>query len=68
MAMMRIGPSGVVDTCTSTMCPISTSKIPVATHAGTDDTSEIMFIDEAQKWIRRDKLARSDSTQQCDRC
>ncbi len=31
-------------------------------HAGTDDTSELLFIDSL--WIRRDKLARSDSTGQ----
>jgi creatinine amidohydrolase len=31
-------------------------------HAGTDDTSELLFIDSL--WIRRDKLARSDSTEQ----
>lgn len=33
-------------------------------HAGTDDTSEIMFIDSTGRWIRADKLARSDSTEQ----
>jgi creatinine amidohydrolase len=38
--------------------------VAVDVHAGTDDTSEIMFLDKAQKWIRRDKLAASDSTQQ----
>jgi creatinine amidohydrolase/Fe(II)-dependent formamide hydrolase-like protein len=31
-------------------------------HAGTDDTSEMMFIDSTHKWIRADKLAVSDST------
>jgi creatinine amidohydrolase len=31
-------------------------------HAGTDDTSELEYIDSL--WIRRDKLAQSDSTQQ----
>ena len=31
-------------------------------HAGTDDTSELLFIDSL--WIRRDRLARSDSTEQ----
>ncbi|HEY6289255.1 MAG TPA: creatininase family protein [Nitrospiraceae bacterium] len=30
-------------------------------HAGTDDTSETMFIDTAHKWLRTDKLAYSDS-------
>ena len=38
--------------------------IPYDTHAGTDDTSEIMFIDTIGRWIRADKLAPSDSTQQ----
>ena len=33
-------------------------------HAGTDDTSELMFLDSAERWIRRDQLAASDSTQQ----
>jgi creatinine amidohydrolase len=31
-------------------------------HAGTDDTSELLYIDSL--WIRRDKLAKSDSTEQ----
>ena len=31
-------------------------------HAGTDDTSELLYIDSL--WIRRDQLARSDSTEQ----
>jgi creatinine amidohydrolase/Fe(II)-dependent formamide hydrolase-like protein len=30
--------------------------IPYDAHAGTDDTSEVMFLD-AKKWIRHDKLA-----------
>ncbi len=38
-------------------------------HGGGQDelksaASEIMFLDTARKWIRRDKLAASDSTQQ----
>jgi creatinine amidohydrolase len=37
--------------------------IPFSAHAGTDDTSEIMFIDPDGRWIRNDKLAASDSTQ-----
>lgn len=36
-------------------------QIATDEHAGTDDTSEMMFIDSAQKWIRTDKLAMSDS-------
>jgi len=31
-------------------------------HAGTDDTSELLYIDSL--WIRRDQLAKSDSTEQ----
>ncbi|HEY6225171.1 MAG TPA: creatininase family protein [Gemmatimonadales bacterium] len=31
-------------------------------HAGTDDTSELLYIDSL--WIRRDKLARSDGAEQ----
>jgi creatinine amidohydrolase len=34
-------------------------RIPYDAHAGTDDTSEIMFLDKGNKWIRRDKLAAS---------
>jgi creatinine amidohydrolase len=36
--------------------------ISAGEHAGIEDTSEIMFLDEGRKWIRRDKLAASDST------
>jgi hypothetical protein len=32
-------------------------------HAATDDTSEVMFLDE-KKWIRRDKLAPSTAKEQ----
>jgi len=39
-------------------------NIAVDSHAGTDDTSEIMFIDTAHKWIRANKLAISDRAQQ----
>jgi creatinine amidohydrolase len=39
-------------------------NIPEDRHAGTDDTSEIMYLDAAAQWIRRDKLAASDSTQE----
>jgi creatinine amidohydrolase/Fe(II)-dependent formamide hydrolase-like protein len=35
--------------------------IPAGTHAGADDTSQLMFLDQAGRWIRRDRLARSDS-------
>ena len=37
--------------------------IPYDAHAATDDTSEIMFLDE-KKWIRRDKLAPSTAKEQ----
>jgi len=30
-------------------------------HAGISDTSELMFLDREQKWIRRDKLAAGDA-------
>jgi creatinine amidohydrolase/Fe(II)-dependent formamide hydrolase-like protein len=36
-------------------------KLPVGEHAGIEDTSELMFLDREQKWIRRDKLARGDA-------
>jgi creatinine amidohydrolase len=39
-------------------------QIVPGTHAGALDTSELMFIDAKRKWIRPDKLAKSDSTQQ----
>jgi creatinine amidohydrolase len=29
-------------------------------HAGIDDTSEVMFVDRDNKWIRKDKLAPDD--------
>jgi hypothetical protein len=35
--------------------------IAIDEHAGTDDTSEMMFLDSAHKWVRTDKLAVSDS-------
>ena len=31
-------------------------------HAGADDTSEMMYLDSAHKWVRMDKLAVSDSS------
>jgi len=37
--------------------------IPYDAQAGTDDTSEVMFLDE-KKWIRRDKLALSTAKEQ----
>ncbi|MBS0578899.1 MAG: creatininase family protein [Proteobacteria bacterium] len=37
--------------------------IPYDSHAGTDDTSEVMFLDE-KKWIRRDKLAPSTAQEE----
>jgi creatinine amidohydrolase len=43
---------------------LSAHDIPADKHAGTDDTSEIMFLDVDRKWIRRDKLAASNSTQE----
>ena len=37
-------------------------QIATDEHAGADDTSEMMYIDSAHKWVRTDKLAVSDST------
>ena len=37
--------------------------IPYDAQAGTDDTSEVMFLDE-KKWIRRDKLAPSTAKEE----
>jgi creatinine amidohydrolase/Fe(II)-dependent formamide hydrolase-like protein len=36
-------------------------KIPAGAHAGPEDTSELMAIDSARRWIRADRLAASDS-------
>jgi creatinine amidohydrolase/Fe(II)-dependent formamide hydrolase-like protein len=36
-------------------------KIPAGSHAGPEDTSELMAIDSAHRWIRAGKLAPSDS-------
>jgi creatinine amidohydrolase len=36
--------------------------LPIGTHAGVSDTSEILFIDRDLKWIRPDKVAPGDST------
>jgi len=36
-------------------------KIPAGSHAGPEDTSELMAIDSGHRWIRAGKLARSDS-------
>jgi creatinine amidohydrolase len=43
---------------------LSELQIPYDAHAGTDDTSEVMYIDSEHRWIRRDKLAPSDSKQE----
>jgi creatinine amidohydrolase/Fe(II)-dependent formamide hydrolase-like protein len=34
--------------------------MPIDEHAGIDDTSEVMFVDRDNKWIRKDKLAPDD--------
>jgi creatinine amidohydrolase/Fe(II)-dependent formamide hydrolase-like protein len=39
---------------------LSERRIPVGRHAGISDTSELMFLDKEQKWIRKDKLASDD--------
>src|SRR5260221_12502594 len=35
-------------------------KLPPGAHAGIEDTAQLMFLDRAQKWVRRDKLAAAD--------
>jgi len=35
-------------------------KLPPGAHAGIEDTSQLMFLDRGQKWVRRDKLAAAD--------
>ncbi len=32
-------------------------KLPPGAHAGIEDTSQLLFLDRGQKWVRRDKLA-----------
>lgn len=39
-----------------------TRGIPEGRHAGADDTSELMYLDTANRWVRRDRLAGSDGT------
>jgi creatinine amidohydrolase len=34
--------------------------LATGTHAGSEDTSEVMYIDTAHQWIRKDKMAASD--------
>jgi creatinine amidohydrolase/Fe(II)-dependent formamide hydrolase-like protein len=43
---------------------LSERQIPYDAHAGTDDTSEVMYIDPERKWVRFDKLAPSDAKQE----
>ncbi|MBZ5606343.1 MAG: creatininase family protein, partial [Acidobacteriia bacterium] len=38
-------------------------KIPIDSHAGTDDTSEVMFVDKDHRWIRPDKLINGQGTE-----
>jgi len=35
-------------------------KLPPGAHAGIEDTSQLMFLDRGQKWVRRDKLSAAD--------
>lgn len=37
-------------------------KMAISEHAGSDDTSEVMFIDKDHKWVRKDKLAPDQGT------
>ena len=39
---------------------LSERGMVVGRHAGIHDTSEVMFLDKAQKWVRKDKLAKGD--------
>jgi creatinine amidohydrolase len=42
---------------------LTAHNIPIDSHAGTDDTSEVMFIDKDGRWIRRDKLINGRGTE-----
>ena len=42
---------------------LASRGIEWGTHAGAWDTSELMALDKSRRWIRRDKLARSDMGQ-----
>lgn len=35
-------------------------KMAIDEHAGIDDTSEVMFVDKENKWVRKDKLGPDD--------
>ena len=39
---------------------LSKRNMAIDEHAGIDDTSEVMFIDKENKWVRKDKLAPDD--------
>lgn len=39
-------------------------QIVAGTHAGAQDTSQLMYLDASRKWIRADKLAPSGPAQQ----
>jgi creatinine amidohydrolase len=39
---------------------LAKGKMAIDEHAGIDDTSEVMFVDKDNKWIRKDKLAPDD--------
>ncbi len=41
-------------------------KLPPGAHAGIEDTAQLMFLDRAQKWVRRDKLAAADQASGVD--
>src|SRR5260221_1855882 len=41
-------------------------KLPAGAHAGIEDTAQLMFLDRAQKWVRRDKLAAADQASGVD--
>lgn len=43
---------------------LTAHSIRAGGHAGASDTSQVLFLDNAQKWIRRDKLAYRDTAQE----
>ena len=43
---------------------LAANRITIGTHADAVDTSELMFLDAGRRWIRTDKMALSDASQQ----
>lgn len=40
---------------------LSAHGLPAGRHAGIHDTSELMYLDPNERWVRRDKLAQGDA-------